>query len=248
MKLWMKRALVSLGLSGALCFPAAANDYEHEGEIANQVHVIMENRSLWDKTEMDMDTIGYLVTDLDHNGRLEILVSRFGGTGLFTYTDGYELNEAKDGLYPITKTWIEGQSEMDLMMKDTVSVYTKDGEASYWYVFEDVTRDQAWDFRSNEALSLQHGMWVVELISMEGVEHKEDGTTRAIYNDVNGKQVSKKAYDKQEEKVFKKCKKHEVRMPWLIYHRDNWQDGWVAKSDQDKEDMLMKAYFEFAGE
>ncbi len=246
MKHWMKKALVTLGLAGALVAPAAACDYVHEGDIANQVHVIMENRSTWDRDEMDMDTIGYLVTDLDHNGRLEILVSRFGGTGLFTYTDGYEVNEAKDGIARIEKSWIEGQSEQDLMMRDSVPMYTKGVDAPKWYVFEDLTRDQQWDFRSKEALSLQHGLWVVQLISSEGVEHKDDGTSRAVYNDCNGKQVSKKAYDKQEQKVFKKYEKKEVRMPWLIYHRDEWENGWKDKSDHDREDMLIKAYFEFA--
>ncbi len=247
MKLWLKRALVSVGLAGALVCPAAASDVVQGDDIASQVRMIVENRAQWDRPEMDMDTIGYLVTDMDQNGRLEILVSRFGGTGLYTYTDGYEVNDTKDGLLPITKTWIEGQSEMDLMMSDSVPMYTQGKDAPKWYVFNDVTRDQAWEFSSREALSLQHGMWVVQLVSMEGVEHRDDGTSRSIYNDVDGKMISKKAYDKQEEKVFKKYEKKEVRMPWLIYHRGEWEDGWQAKSDKEREDMLLKAYSEFAG-
>ena len=65
-----------------------------------QIHLITDARDIWDLSEPGMDTVGYMCSDLDGNGRLEILVAESGGTGLYTYTKIYEVNEAKDALVP----------------------------------------------------------------------------------------------------------------------------------------------------
>ena len=70
-----------------------------------QIHLITDARDIWDLREPDMDTVGYMCSDLDGNGRLEILVAESGGTGFHTYTKIYEVNEAKDALIPCGRSW-----------------------------------------------------------------------------------------------------------------------------------------------
>ena len=122
-----------------------------------QIHLITDARYIWDLREPDMDTVGYMCSDLDGNGRLEILVAESGGTGLHTYTKIYEVNEAKDALVPCGRSWPDTSSEADVMMTNYVPMSVNGIDGIQWYSFTDEYRDGAEYGTANLALSLQDG-------------------------------------------------------------------------------------------
>ena len=70
-----------------------------------QIDVIMNNIDMWNLYTEDntYNPYGYAITDLDQNGRLEIIASSCQGTGLYTYSNYYEVNERLDGLNKIER-------------------------------------------------------------------------------------------------------------------------------------------------
>lgn len=84
----------------------------------------------------------YAVTDLDQNGRLEIIRSIQEGTGWFTYSDFMEINESCNGF--LLWEWKEraGESEADIAVND-VPVFFDRENRTYYYIFDDLVKDGA---------------------------------------------------------------------------------------------------------
>ena len=78
-----------------------------------QIAVLAREVSTWapDTEEYAGFWTGCAAADLDHNGRLEIIVSAAGGTGMFTTTRIWEVNEQKDGISEVKWEKEEGDSE-----------------------------------------------------------------------------------------------------------------------------------------
>ena len=59
-----------------------------------QLKVILDNISMWSLSgeSKEYDTYGYAITDLDGNGRLEIVTSHCDGTGLYSHNKYYMKN------------------------------------------------------------------------------------------------------------------------------------------------------------
>lgn len=150
------QCLILLALASLLCaHPTQAAMMVKDAE--EQIHLITDARDIWDLSEPGMDTVGYMCSDLDGNGRLEILVSESGGTGLHTYTKIYEVNEAKDALVPCGRSWSDTSSEADVMMTNYVPMSVNGIDGIQWYSFTDEYRDGAEYGTANLALSLQDG-------------------------------------------------------------------------------------------
>ena len=66
----------------------------------DQINLIADNADNW-KQDVPSGVWGYSVTDLDQNGRLEIIAASVQGTGFYTYLDIYEVNEEGTGLTKI---------------------------------------------------------------------------------------------------------------------------------------------------
>ena len=65
--------------------------------IEKQIELLADSVELWAGT-MNSEGIDYFftVTDMDRNGRLELIVSSRQGTGLYTYSDYFEVNDTFD--------------------------------------------------------------------------------------------------------------------------------------------------------
>ena len=68
------QCLILLALASLPCVhPTQAAMMVKDAE--KQIHLITNARDIWDLRESSMDTVGYMCSDLDGNGRLEILVA-----------------------------------------------------------------------------------------------------------------------------------------------------------------------------
>ena len=82
---------------------------------ADQVKLIAENRDLWLSADpQQADFVRYAVTDMDENGRLELISTVTEGTGQFSSTRFWEVSEDFSKLEPVTYDVDSAQSEPDL--------------------------------------------------------------------------------------------------------------------------------------
>ena len=62
-------------------------------DVDSQLTIIAENKDMWtEELEYADEVYYYVISDLDHNGRYEVVVSNMGGTGLYTYSRFFVVN------------------------------------------------------------------------------------------------------------------------------------------------------------
>ena len=113
-----------------------------------QLALIANACGTWVKSD-SFDRYGYSVTDLDQNGRLEVIATVCAGSGMFSYTDIWEVNEGCDGLSLCDGSAFGDNSQPDLVSTQETTAYyvPHDGAdyGTYHYVFTDYIRDGAAD-------------------------------------------------------------------------------------------------------
>lgn len=79
-----------------------------------QLQIIAKNKELWLDGLNDEDAVyQYAVTDLDGNGRKEIIVSQKEGTENYIYSRIFQVNDSYDGLEECGTDFAEGASQPD---------------------------------------------------------------------------------------------------------------------------------------
>ena len=63
----------------------------------DQRALIERSRNVWEP-DLEYETWFSAITDLDHNGRLELLLASLQGSGLYTWVNVWEVNENYSGL------------------------------------------------------------------------------------------------------------------------------------------------------
>ena len=165
----------------------------------------------------------YAVTDLDQNGRLELIASSGGqGSGLFTFSQIYEIS--KDG------TKLKKYTKNDTLMDDIVdgidSAYYDSGMDAYYYVTGDYIRDGVAESGTNiKVLSLKDGKVTSDFIAGHYVNYnyKTDKTKEEYCKYVNGEkqEISKKEYnvEKIKKEYFKGKQKMKINISWVQFQK-----------------------------
>ena len=85
---------------------------------SDQRALIERSRNVWEPN-LEYETWFSAITDLDANGRLEILLASLQGTGLYTWVNVWEVNENYTGLTLCEDNTGEGEAWPDII-KDTM--------------------------------------------------------------------------------------------------------------------------------
>ena len=133
--------------------------------LEEQPSILEANRSLWEFTEPWESPWFYAFTDLDHNGRQEVIAASTQGTGIFTYAHFYEVKPDFSGIENVYRSdpALEGPDDWPEIVTDALSFYYDAAADRYWYVCEGVTRDGvAHQYYAWYALCLKDGSarWV----------------------------------------------------------------------------------------
>lgn len=102
-----------------------------------QIDLIEVKKDVWFVPSDDHTTYYYAVTDMDHNGKLEIICASMQGAGYFTSATFFEVNDAGDDLVEcsLPNDDFEGFLFPDIITDGPIDVYT-DG-SQYTYIFDD---------------------------------------------------------------------------------------------------------------
>ena len=194
---------------------------EIEVNYEDQISLIIGNRDLWEiPSEEYYQPYSYAVTDLDQNGRLELIVSVCMGTGFYTYTDVWQVNEAFDALELCETDYEEYDSQADIITEQT-KAYT-DGDTIY-YIFTDWTRSGwAWNGERKIAYWLSDGRIAEISIATYSQENFEDGSSVVVYQDMQSNDISEADYENAEAEMFADLDELDVAILWQMYEESEF--------------------------
>lgn len=200
----MRKVKRTIGLILTVCLLLASagcgQEQERKGTMANdrelklsedsgismedQLKLIVRFSDLWLKKEHKKKPyLTYAVTDLDRNGRWEIIASADRqGSGRFSYTDYFQVNEAGDGLEKIRTGYKEGESEVDLV-HDLETAYYDPEKKEYHYMTGDFSTAgaAAGYVKTVEALTLSNGAIRTDCLGYENCERDRKGRETTTY-------------------------------------------------------------------
>ena len=184
--------------------------------VEKQIDVIMNNIDTWNlSTDEDIYApYGYAITDLDQNGRLEIIASSCQGTGIYTYSNYYEVNEGLNGLNKIERNVEEGSSEADIMIP-TVKVFIDKAANEYHYIFDDLVKVGAAEYYENKQdIVLKNGKLYEKAIAYRNTIYT-DSNPNITLKDANNNEITAEDYEIIENKLFSNLELKLANIEWV---------------------------------
>ena len=210
------------GTAGSTQQPAASNPTETPSTVPSipqetQLQILEANRSAWEFRDPYESPWFYTFTDLDLNGRLEVIAASTQGSGVFTYVNFYEVRADGSGIDNLyhANVEIEGPNDWPEIVLDRLQCYYDAAAGRYYYPCEGVTHDgYAHQYYSWQALCLKDGVADWELIASKNVDWDENGSDTTECRDAQGNVISPQDYDSAVERRFAGLQKMELTLNW----------------------------------
>lgn len=185
-----------------------------------QIKIIVDNKDLWLQDD-DYVNYVYAITDLDQNGRLEIISTSIQGSGLYAYNDFYEVNTNLDGIDKILTDIKEGDSQSDIGIDKTQAFYDRIND-KYYYVFTDTIRLNSYEYHnSKKIMMLKNGFITDDFIAYKTIVYKNE-TDDPIerYYDKDSNFITKEQYEKVDKLLYGEMIEKEVTFNWNKISKD----------------------------
>ena len=163
-----------------------------------QIEAVQRNYELWIAKD-DIYPYYYAITDLDNNGRIEIISTTEQGTGFYTYTDIYEVNEEFLAIEPVNWEKELGESEPDIYCDSWFAAYDATTDTYEYYLYDVLRISVAENYVINNVFSLKDGIvtnkcvgYQHALINEEAPE--DEPSTTMTYYDENDEEISESDY------------------------------------------------------
>ena len=180
---------------------------------SDQRTLIERSRNVWEP-DLEYETWFSAVTDLDANGRLEILLASLQGSGLYTWVDVWEVNENYTGLTLCEDNTGEGEALPDII-KDTLTYYRDPATGRQTYVCLDYMRDGAAHYWTGlDSFCLENGRIDVKTLATKDEVYNEQGTSTIRYSDANGTEISEDAWNNAERNAFSGQEPGTLSLSW----------------------------------
>lgn len=186
--------------------------------ITAQIALIVSEKDLWlQGMDYANDVVGFTITDMDSNGRLELVASNCGGTGHYTHSRFFEVSETYDGLTLCETNFQEGDSRPDIMDNGGVVVVYEDAQGIRYYLFEDMLHDVADYYYTTYSVSLQNGTISGTPLAINRVSYGEgEGSPAYTYMTGAGELISKEEYIGLIGNIYnEEFRKYIVNWTWL---------------------------------
>lgn len=179
----------------------------------DQLYIMAENKEMWtEELEFANDVYQYAVADLDRNGRYEVIVSNMGGTGHYTYSRFFEVNEEYNGLIECTTDFVEYDSQPDIISSKLETYIDDKGE--FHYAVYDLLKNGAAEYYENvRELMLRDGEIITNYIANKSTIY-EDGTPVITCEDSTGNNLTEQEYEEAAGNYFAGYQKITTSMGW----------------------------------
>ncbi|HMM31993.1 MAG TPA: hypothetical protein PKB13_09480 [Clostridia bacterium] len=209
--------------------------------IESQLQIIAEHSSIW-LNDADAESYGFAVTDLDHNGRLEIIFSTCQGTGIYSYNQMWEVNDDFNAIALCETETVEGDSQADIMVPSVLAFYDS-GSNVYSNVFDDLAKNGAAEYYENKrAISLQEGKLLETPLAYKSTIYSDASSSTVTCTDAEGKEITQEEYENIADMVFSNYEKREVSLGWVT----NAQGTLMDMSTERLYAALKESYDSFA--
>ena len=186
--------------------------------IEDQKKILENNRGLWEFTEAYDSPWFYTFTDLDHNGRLEVIAATTQGTGIFTYANFYEVRQDGSGIDNCyhENVEIEGPDDWPEIVTDSLPCYHDAAGDCYFYACEGITREgYAHQYYAWYALCLKDGTADWEFIASKDVTWTDEGASSMVEcRDARNNIISSQDYDSAVDRRFYGMEKTALNLDW----------------------------------
>lgn len=213
--------------------PAAESQQDTDPlSVGNQLKTIAGYAEKWRKMESQDDpfeSMNYAVTDLDQNGRLEIIASSGQqGSGRFTYTDYFQVNQAGDGLKKLKTSSMAGSD----IVKNISTAYFDPDIREYHYITSDFASAGAavGYYTAVTSLTLRGNKIVDEPLGYKDVvvkngkekpqyfyTYSQEGNTDSP--EKRKMRASEFSVEEISSKAYAKCGKLSVNISWFSFER-----------------------------
>ncbi len=181
---------------------------------SDQRALIERSRSVWLPEGLEYETWYYAVTDLDRNGRLEVLTASLQGSGLYTYVNCWEVSEQGTALVQCPDNTGEGEAWPDII-KDRLTGYRDPVSGRMTYVCEDVTRDGAAHYlTSKQSFCLDHGQITLRVLATMDEVYTTETVSMKNYYDGSDAPITEQEYNSAEERTFAGQEQGEIILTW----------------------------------
>lgn len=182
---------------------------------AEQRELIARYADLWTVKD-SAEPWFYAITDLDHNGRLEVIAASTQGTGLFTYANFYEVSEDYSRLVPCETSGEEWESWPDLI-QESLPCYYDGASGRYAYVCEDMLRNGAAYYdQTLTAIWLENGHVQQEALANKTTVYTDANTEEPEIScqDAEGNPITQEEYDGWADRAFAGMEKSTLTLFW----------------------------------
>jgi len=182
--------------------------------VDSQLALIAESKNQWMRSdEFPSSMMLYAVTDLDQNGRLEIIYGCNMGTGMYTYAEVWQVSEDGKTLEK-TDSFEEGYSRVDFFLSQTVAYYDRENDM-YYYMFTDEGRSGwMWNGTDKRALWLEDGVLYEQTLASRSCDTDEAYNTVITYYDGLRNPITESEFDTIEERTYGAYEKLNVSILW----------------------------------
>ena len=241
-------AIIASAMSGC---KKVEQDTEKELTLDERVQVIADNINIWkfDKTAYEGQNVhyNYCITDLDGNGRLELItaveVRNAGYQNFDTKIKYYELNEDNTALLTL-ECVSDSKSQPDVCeIIDTVNKTDSDSRYCYkdssgraYYVVCDSYFEENADGTKNQhvskvAMSIHNGKAYEETLATYSIIREAGKDAVEQYTDGDGNVITKEAFDKIESTRFKGYTVSTFKFGWQMCAPENFDTEFNPASD-----------------
>ena len=209
MKKYLAFAL-TLVLLLSLCVPAYAFPLRASVKDAEaQINVIFQNFGSCKQVETD-GTWYYAVTDLDHNGRLELLAASVQVSSLFPEVKAWELNADSSALQPCKLELSDGEAFPNILTGSAETRYDKDKDAWFYLVsdFYPMSDEEAYVVKS--AVVLKSGELDYGSLAYEHVNGSDSS-----FMDADNNPITAEVFNTIGDQVFSGKQKSSTNFEWF---------------------------------
>ena len=209
----------------------------NEDTSEKQLKVILDNISMWSLSGEgnEYDTYGYAITDLNGNGRLEIVTSHCDGTGLYSHNKYYEVNANLNGLVEVS-TNLKPEEIETYIMDGASKVFYDKLKNEYHYVFTNVTRNGVAEYLESKYELVMKGENINQtLLASKRITYKGDGGNgEMVIKSADGEDLTEEQYERYEYLHYADYEYKLAYLEWISGYNLDETDTDMVKTELKK--------------
>lgn len=211
----------------------------------DQLETILGNRNMWEIIDsqcessygeiIDLEDYGYTISDLDGDGKLEIISSAWAGTGHFSLNRIFEYKDENTLEEFDLSEFCYDDSEPDLLLQDEINdIFSSKNDSIEGFVDEDgiynyiVSDKEYWQSYGGRTRYFQSKI-IDNKITSKLLAYKEKDEEIDTYYDDKGEEISEEEFEKILDSVVSDRDIKQVTFNWFYYvTMDNMKESLKA--------------------